>query len=59
MAMTIKVDSSVLQNKAQDITQQIGRIENALKAVAQGVRSVRIKHADDLLREAGTTIENQ
>ena len=37
----------------------IPKIENALKAVAQGVRSVRIKHADDLLREAGTTIENQ
>ena len=37
----------------------IPKIENALKAVVQGVRSVRIKHADDLLSEAGTTIENQ
>ncbi len=37
----------------------IPKIENALKAVAQGVRSVRIKHADDLLSKAGTTIENQ
>lgn len=37
----------------------IPKIENALKAVAQGVRSVRIKHADDLLSEAGTTIDNQ
>lgn len=35
----------------------IPKIENALKAVEQGVRSVRIKHADDLLGDAGTTIE--
>lgn len=35
------------------------KIENALKAVAAGVRSVQIKHADDLLTDAGTTIENQ
>ena len=34
------------------------KIENALKAVAAGVRSVRIKHADDLLDEGGTTICN-
>ena len=39
MAMTIKVDSSVLQNKAQDITQQIGRIENALKAISEQISS--------------------
>ena len=37
----------------------IPKIENALKAVEQGVRSVRIKHADDLLHEAGTTIEKE
>jgi acetylglutamate kinase len=36
----------------------IPKIENALRAVEQGVRSVRIKHADDLLIEAGTTICN-
>ena len=36
----------------------IPKIENALRAVEQGVRSVRIKHADDLLTEAGTTICN-
>lgn len=35
------------------------KIENALKAVAAGVRSVRIKHADDLLNEGGTTICNE
>lgn len=35
------------------------KIENALKAVAAGVRSVQIKHADDLLGEGGTTICNE
>lgn len=35
------------------------KIENALKAVSAGVRSVRIKHADDLLTEGGTTICNE
>lgn len=35
------------------------KIENALKAVAAGVRSVRIKQADDLLNEGGTTICNE
>ena len=37
----------------------IPKIENALRAVAEGVRTVRIKHADDLLCEAGTTICNE
>ena len=32
------------------------KIENALRAVADGVRSVVIKHADDLLSEQGTVI---
>lgn len=36
----------------------IPKIENALKAVAQGVQSVCIKHADDLLHAGGTTIVN-
>ena len=36
----------------------IPKIENALRAVEEGVRTVRIKHADDLLYEAGTTICN-
>lgn len=34
----------------------IPKIENALKAVANGVRSVTIKHSDNLLDETGTTI---
>lgn len=34
----------------------IPKIENALKAVANGVRSVTIKHSDNLLNETGTTI---
>ena len=37
----------------------IPKIENALKAVAAGVRSVRIKCAEELLEESGTTIVNQ
>lgn len=37
----------------------IPKIENALKAVAVGVRSVRIKCAEELLEESGTTIINQ
>jgi acetylglutamate kinase len=37
----------------------IPKIENALKAVAQGVQSVCIKHADDLLCNGGTTIKHQ
>lgn len=36
----------------------IPKIENALRAVEQGVRSVKIKHADDLLTDGGTTICN-
>lgn len=32
------------------------KIETALRAVAEGVRSVRIKHADDLLNDHGTII---
>ena len=36
----------------------IPKIENALKAVAQGVQRVCIKHADDLLCVGGTTIVN-
>lgn len=35
----------------------IPKIENALKAVAQGVRSVCIKHSDELLEQSGTTIK--
>lgn len=34
----------------------IPKIENALKAVANGVRSVTIKHSDNLLNDIGTTI---
>lgn len=34
----------------------IPKIENALKAVANGVRSVTIKHSDNLLNETGTVI---
>lgn len=37
----------------------IPKIENALKAVAAGVRRVCIKHADELLTEGGTTICNE
>ncbi|MBQ8652828.1 MAG: acetylglutamate kinase [Alistipes sp.] len=37
----------------------IPKIENALRAVAEGVRTVRIKQADDLLCKAGTTICNE
>ena len=36
----------------------IPKIENALKAVAQGVESVRICHADDINSDAGTVIQN-
>ena len=36
----------------------IPKIENALKAVAAGVRSVRIRHAADLRVESGTLIES-
>lgn len=35
------------------------KIENALKAVAAGVHSVRIQHADELLQGGGTTICNE
>lgn len=34
----------------------IPKVENALKAVANGVRSVTIKHSDNLLNETGTMI---
>lgn len=34
----------------------IPKVENALKAVANGVRSVRIKHAENLLNDTGTVI---
>ena len=34
------------------------KIENALQAVAQGVRSVTIKHSDNLLNDTGTVIRN-
>lgn len=37
----------------------IPKIENALKAVAAGVKSVLIKCAEELLEESGTTIVNQ
>lgn len=36
----------------------IPKIENALKAVANGVRSVTIKHSDNLLNDTGTVIRN-
>ena len=52
---------SYLQLNADGIVSggMIPKIENALRAVEQGVRTVRIKHADDLLEEsAGTTICN-
>lgn len=35
----------------------IPKIENALKAVEKGVRSVTIKHSENLLNEIGTTIK--
>ena len=35
----------------------IPKIENALKAVANGVQSVAIKHADNLLNDTGTVIK--
>lgn len=34
------------------------KIENALQAVARGVRSVTIKHSDHVLQRTGTVIEN-
>ncbi|MFI3317751.1 MAG: acetylglutamate kinase [Rikenellaceae bacterium] len=34
----------------------IPKIENALKAVSQGVKRVCIKHSDDLLKDSGTNI---
>ena len=34
----------------------IAEIENALKAVANGVRSVTIKHSDNLSNDTGTVI---
>ncbi len=34
----------------------IPKIDNALKAVAQGVKKVCIKHSDELLQESGTSI---
>jgi acetylglutamate kinase len=34
----------------------IPKIENALKAVANGVRSVTIKHSDNLSNDTGTVI---
>lgn len=37
----------------------IPKIENALKAVSAGVRSVIIKHAEELLEESGTMIVNE
>ncbi len=36
----------------------IPKVENALKAVAKGVRSVQIKHAKNLSNTTGTTIKN-
>lgn len=36
----------------------VPKVENALKAVEEGVRSVAIKHADNLLEDKGTTIRN-
>lgn len=36
----------------------IPKVENALKAVEQGVRSVSIRRADQLLEDAGTVIHN-
>ena len=34
----------------------IPKVENALKAVANGVRSVTIKHSENLLNDTGTVI---
>ncbi|MFI3270479.1 MAG: acetylglutamate kinase, partial [Rikenellaceae bacterium] len=34
----------------------IPKIDNALKAVAQGVKRVCIKHSDELLGNSGTSI---
>lgn len=62
-------DSSVIERitptsyqslKAEGIVSggMIPKIENALQAIAAGVSSVCIKHADDLLTEGGTTIQN-
>ena len=48
---TLKVEGAVKGG-------MIPKIENALKAVAQGVQRVCIKHADDLLCDGGTTIVN-
>ena len=36
----------------------IPKIENALKAIEKGVRSVTIKHSDNLLNDTGTVIRN-
>ena len=41
MAMTIKVNPSVLQNKAQDITGQIDRVEKALQNISDQINSSR------------------
>lgn len=35
----------------------VPKIENALKAVADGVRSVTVKHAENLLKDTGTVIK--
>ena len=35
----------------------IPKIENALKAIEKGVRSVTIKHSDNLLNDTGTVIK--
>ncbi len=35
----------------------VPKIENALKAIAEGVRSVTIKHSENLLNEIGTVIK--
>ena len=44
--------------KAEGIVSKgmIPKIENALKAVANGVRSVTIKHSDNLTNDTGTVI---
>lgn len=36
----------------------IPKIDNALRAIAEGLRSVRICHSDDLNNDCGTTIHN-
>lgn len=53
-------DATYPQLKADGVVSKgmIPKIENALKAVAKGVRSVTIKHSDNLRNDTGTLIRN-